>query len=517
MTPATNPTTEQVAGLLTTTHGIPVGDNEHAQTAGPGGPVLLQDGYLLEKMAQFNRERVPERVVHAKGGGAHGYFEVTDDVSDLCKADFLSEVGKRTDVTARFSTVAGESGSPDTNRDPRGFSLKFRTDEGNWDMVGNNTPIFFVRDPSLFQDFIRSQKRMGASHFRDHGMQWDFWSLRPESLHQVLILMSDRGTPDGFRHMNGYGSHTFRWVNAAGEGVWVKFHFTTDQGSTTLTDQQAGQIAGMDPDYAVRDLHDSIEAGDFPSWTFSVQTMTDAQAESYRFNPFDLTKVWLHGDFPLRRVGRLVLDRNPGNYFAEVEQVSFEPSNMVPGIEPSPDPMLQARLFSYADAHRYRIGTNYSLLPVNAAKAPVRSYAKDGAMRYGDNGGDQPVYWPNSEHGPAGVGPQPQEQYAPVDGLEVSGTAGLHPWGWHEGDDDVYIQPGLFYRMLDATNQEHLVDNIVGHLLTVPVPIRERQLEHFRRADPDLGDRVAKGLANSPFPDRAATPGEAVKAGVSVR
>ena len=514
---STQPQNPATYGLLTTTHGIPVGDGERAQTAGPGGPVLLQDGYLLEKMAQFNRERVPERVVHAKGAGAHGSFEVTHDVTDLCKADFLSEVGKRTDMTVRFSTVAGESGSADTNRDPRGFALKFRTAEGNWDMVGNNTPVFFVRDPSLFQDFIRSQKRMGASHSRDHGMQWDFWSLRPESLHQVLILMSDRGTPDGFRFMNGYGSHTFRWVNAAGEGVWVKFHFKTDQGIKNLTDEEAGKLAGLDPDYATRDLHNAISAGDFPSWTMYVQTMTDEQAETYRFNPFDLTKVWLQGDFSLRRVGRFTLDRNPGNYFAEIEQSSFEPNNLVPGIEPSPDPMLQARLFSYADAHRYRIGTNYALLPVNQAANTVNSYAKDGSMRFGTNNGDAPVYWPASEHGPAGVGPQPDPAYQPVDGLTVSGTATLHSWGWHEGDDDVYLQPGLFYRMLDETNREHLVDNLVGHLLTVSVPLRERQMEHFRRADQDLADRVAKGLANSGFADRAATPVEAVQAGFSIR
>ncbi len=349
-------------------------------------------------MAQFNRERVPERVVHAKGGGAHGFFEVTEDVSQYIKADFL-QPGKRTPLFIRFSTVAGELGSPDTVRDPRGFAIKFYTQEGNYDMVGNNTPVFFVRDPSKFQDFIHSQKRLPDTNLRSNDMQWDFWTLSPESTHQVIWLMGDRGTPRSWRHMNGYSSHTYLWENEGGEKFWVKYHFKTDQGVQCFTDDEAKSMVAEEPDFHIRDLFDSIAKGDSPSWTLKMQIMPFADAADYRFNPFDLTKVWPHGDYPLIPVGRMVLDRNPENYFAEVEQSAFEPANMVPGIGPSPDKMLLGRLFSYPDTHRYRIGPNYLQLPINQPKVPVHSYNKDGAMRYRHNG-NQPVYAPNSFGGP---------------------------------------------------------------------------------------------------------------------
>jgi catalase len=351
-------------------------------------------------MAQFNREREPERVVHAKGGGAHGFFEVTEDVSQYIKADFL-QPGKRTPMFIRFSTVAGELGSADTVRDPRGFAIKFYTEEGNYDMVGNNTPVFFVRDPSKFQDFIHSQKRLPDTNLRSNDMQWDFWTLSPESTHQVTWLMGDRGTPRSWRHMNGYSSHTYLWENEGGEKFWVKYHFKTDQGVECFTDEEAKAMVAEEPDFHIRDLFDSIAKGEGPSWTLNMQIMPFEDAADYRFNPFDLTKVWPHSDYPLIPVGRMVLDRNPENYFAEVEQAAFEPANMVRGIGPSPDKMLLGRLFSYPDTHRYRIGPNYLQLPINQPKVPVHGYNKDGAMRYRDNG-NQPVYAPNSFRRPEG-------------------------------------------------------------------------------------------------------------------
>ncbi len=383
--------------VTTTDAGIPAASDENSLTAGPNGPILLQDHYLIQKMAQFNRERVPERVVHAKGGGAFGRFEVTEDVSDFCKADFLQK-GKTTEMVIRFSTVAGELGSADTVRDPRGFAMKFYTEHGNYDLVGNNTPVFFIRDPQKFQDFIHSQKRRADTHTRDNNMQWDFWSLSPESAHQVTWLMGDRGIPKTWRQMNGYSSHTYLWENAGGQKFWVKYHFKTDQGIDYWPDGDAKVMAGEDPDFHLRDLHTSIAAGDYPSWTLQMQIMPFEDAADYRFNPFDLTKVWPHGDYPLITVGRMTLDRNPDNYFAQVEQAAFEPANMVPGIGPSPDKMLIGRLFSYPDTHRHRIGTNYLQLPVNQPKSPVNSYNRDGAMRY-RNPGD-PVYAPNSFGGP---------------------------------------------------------------------------------------------------------------------
>src|SRR5580698_8289946 len=374
--------------------GIPAASDEHSLTVGPDGPILLQDTYLVQKMQQFNRERVPECVVHAKGGGAHGFFETTDDVSAFTKAA-LFQPAVRTDLLVRFSTVAGELGSPDTVRDPRGFAIKFYTEQGNYDMVGNNTPVFFIRDPQKFSDFIHSQKRRADNHLRDNNMQWDFWTLSPESAHQVTFLMGDRGLPRTWRHMNGYSSHTYLWLNAAGEKFWVKYHFKTDQGIEFFTQDEADQMASADTDYHQRDLYEAIERGDFPSWTLYMQVMPFEEARGYRFNPFDLTKVWPHSDYPLIEVGRLTLDRNPTDYHTEIEQAAFEPNNLVPGITLSPDKMLLARGFSYADAHRARLGVNYKQIPVNSPKVPVHSYSKDGAMRVVNV--SDPVYAPNSK------------------------------------------------------------------------------------------------------------------------
>lgn len=381
---------------LTTDAGAPIGDNQNSMTAGNRGPVLIQDVALLEKLAHFNRERIPERVVHAKGAGAHGYFEVTNDLTEYTKADFLSEIGKKTPVFTRFSTVAGESGSADTLRDPRGFAVKLYTDEGNYDIVGNNTPIFFIRDAIKFPDFIHTQKRDPQTHLKNHNAIWDFWSLSPESLHQVTILMSDRGIPATFRHMHGFGSHTFKWTNAAGESVWVKYHFKTEQGIKNLTAEVAEELAGSNPDYHTEDLFNAIENGDAPAWKLCVQIMPLADADHYRFNPFDVTKVWSQKDYPLIEVGRMVLDRNTDNYFAEVEQVTFTPGNIVPGVDFSPDKLLQGRLFAYGDAHRHRVGANSHLLPINRPKNEVKNYHRDGAMRSDANGGSSVYYEPNS-------------------------------------------------------------------------------------------------------------------------
>ncbi|WP_035273852.1 catalase [Actinoalloteichus caeruleus] len=477
------------ARYTTNNFGIPVASDDHSLTAGPNGPILLQDHYLIEKNAQFNRERVPERVVHAKGGGAFGFFEVTEDVSQYTKAAVF-QPGTRTESLVRFSTVAGELGSPDTWRDPRGFAIKFYTSEGNYDIVGNNTPIFFIRDPIKFPDFIRSQKRRADNHLRDHDMQWDFWTLQPESAHQVTWLMGDRGLPRTWRHQNGYGSHTFLWENAGGEKFWVKYHFKTDQGIEYLTQSEADQLAGQDADYHIRDLFNSIKAGEHPSWTLYVQVMPYEDAADYRFNPFDLTKVWPHGDYPLIKVGRMVLDRNPDNYFAQIEQSAFEPTNLVPGIGPSPDKMLLGRMFSYPDAHRYRIGANYAQLPVNQPKAPVNSYSKDGAMRY-SNPGD-PVYAPNSfggAHASAAVAGETAAGFGVRDEI-VRSAYQLH------SEDDDFGQPGTLVReVLNDDQRARLVGNIVGHLSNgVSKPILERALQYWRNVDKGLGDKVAESF-----------------------
>ncbi|GGR45178.1 catalase [Nocardioides luteus] len=472
----------------TTDAGIPVASDEHSLTVGPNGPILLQDHYLIEQMAQFNRERIPERQPHAKGGGAYGRFEVTADVSAYTKAAVF-QPGTTTELVARFSTVAGERGSPDTWRDPRGFALKFYTSEGNFDMVGNNTPVFFVRDPMKFQHFIRSQKRRAANNLRDHDMQWDFWTLSPESAHQVAWLMGDRGIPKTWRHMNGYSSHTYMWVNAADERFWVKYHFKTDQGIEFLTQEEADHLAGADSDYHQRDLYDSIEAGDHPSWTLHMQIMPYEDAATYRFNPFDLTKVWPHGDYPLIEVGKMTLDRNVTDYHTEMEQVAFQPNNMVPGTGLSPDKMLLARGFSYADAHRARLGVNYQQIPVNEPKVPIHSYSKDGAMR--TQNVTDPVYAPNS-YGGAAADPEryPEAAVWASDGEMVRTAYTLRR------DDDDWGQAGTLVReVLDDAARDRLVSNVVGHLSDgVSEKVLARAIDYWRNIDKTIGDRIAAGV-----------------------
>jgi len=472
---------------LTTGFGMPVDNDLNTQTAGLKGPALIQDVHLTEKLAHFDRERIPERVVHAKGAGAHGTFEVTHDVTKFTRAKFLSEVGKRTEVFLRFSTVGGERGSADSERDPRGFAIKFYTEEGNYDMVGNNTPVFFIRDPLKFPDFIHTQKRNPATNLKDPDMFWDFLSLTPESIHQVTVLFSDRGTPRTFRHMNGYSSHTYMWYNKKGEYVWVQYHFKTEQGIQNFTGEEAGRMRGIDPDCATRDLQEAIARGEFPSWRLEVQIMTPEQAKTYRFDPFDITKVWPHADFPPLTIGRMVLNRNPENYFAEVEQAAFSPGNFVPGIGPSPDKMLQGRLFSYHDTHRHRLGPNYHLLPVNAPKAArMNSYQRDGAMRLDDNGGGGPNYWPNSFGGP-----EPDPEMAPP-AIDIAGMAARH--AYELGDVD-FVQAGALYRkVMTEEDRAHLVGNIVGHLKNAQKRLQLRQAALFYKADAEYGERVVKGL-----------------------
>ncbi|KAJ2116898.1 catalase A [Coemansia sp. RSA 455] len=470
-------------GTLTTGSGNPVPSNQTSQTAGYYGPVLVQDFHHIDKLARFDRERIPERVVHAKGAGAHGYFEVTKDISHLTCAKFLSEVGKRTPIFARFSTVGGESGSPDTARDPRGFAIKFYTEEGNWDMVGNNTPIFFIRDPLKFPDFIHTQKRDPRTHLKNPDMQWDFWSHVPEALHQVMILFSNRGTPDGFRHMHGYSSHTLKLVKADGSFHYVKWHFRTDQGIKNLTAQKAAELTGTNPDYATQDLFEAIERGDHPSWTVSIQIFTEEDAMKFKYNPFDVTKVVSQKDFPLHEVGRMVLDRNPENYFAEVEQAAFSPSHMVPGIAPSPDRMLQGRLFSYPDTHRHRLGANYLQLPINSPQDSVRNQQRDGPMCFGTNGGRLPNYEPNSFGGP-----QEAHETREIDTKSsVEGIIGRHSYKLTDEDFD---QPRALYRLLDAKEQQDLVDNIAGSIAQAKPAFQRNILPHLKRIDSEFGSRV---------------------------
>lgn len=473
---------------LTTESGAPVADNQNSQTAGVGGPVLLQDQHLLEKLARFNRERIPERVVHAVGSGAYGTFEVTNpDVSNWTRMAMMSEVGKRTEVFARFSTVAGSKGAPDSVRDPRGFSLKFYTEEGNWDLAGNNTPVFFLRDPIKFPDFIHSQKVDPFTNQQEADNVWDFFSHSPEATHQFTWLFGDRGVPASYRHMNGYGSHTFQWVNAAGERFWVKFHFKTDQGIETLTSEESARVAGENPQAHQSDLVQAIERGDYPSWTLKVQVMPEADAPGYRYNPFDLTKVWPHEDYPLIEIGRLELNGNPDNYFADVEQAAFDPGNFVPGIGPSPDKMLQGRLFAYGDAHRYRLGINHTQLPVNAPKGVAggaNNYGRDGAMSSQGNGGRSKNYEPNSFDGPV------QTNEPLYVGIAGSGVSGATPNPAHAEDDD-FVQAGALYRIMSEGEQQRLVDNLAGSLAGVSrEDIIARSIGHFRAADPGLGARL---------------------------
>ncbi|MFG2039615.1 catalase [Dactylosporangium sp. NPDC048998] len=478
----------------TTDTGIPVASDEHSLTVGPAGPNLLQDAYLVEKLAHFVRERVPDRVYHVKGGGAFGYFEVTADVTQWTKAAFLNKVGKRTPVLARLSSVAGEEGYPDSDRDVRGFALKFYTEEGNYDMVGNNTPVFFVRDPMKFPDFIHSQERMPNNGLRSNNAQWDFWTLSPESAHQVTVLMSDRGTPRNWRHMNGYSSDTYMWQNAGGERFWVKYHFKTEQGIQNMTDAEARAMRAEDLDCHRRDLWEAIGRREYPSWRLEMQIMPYEEAAGYRFNPFDITKVWPHEDYPTIPIGRLVLNRNPENFFAEIVQAGFEVSNMVPGIGPSPDRMVLGRMFAYGDSNRYRTGPNYGQLPVNQPRNDVRNYNKDGPMRYRHNG-DQPVYAPNSYGGPRADPYRYRDPSWFVESAEIMRTA----YAAHRDDDD-FVQPGTLYRdVMTPTDREHLAGNIAWHLRQgVERSIQERAVrDYWARVDPDLAARVAHevGLA----------------------
>jgi catalase len=473
---------------LTTVAGIPVPDNQNSLTAGERGPTLLQDHYLLEKLAHFNRERIPERVVHANAAGAFGTFTVTKDITKYTRARIFSEIGKKTEFLGRFSTVAGEKGSADTVRDVRGFALKFYTEEGNWDMVGNNTPVFFIRDAIKFPDFIHTQKRDPKTNTKCDTMQWDFWSQVPESLHQVTILFSDRGIPQGIPFMNGYGSHTYSFINAENERFWVKFHFKTMQGIKCMPPEEADKLAGSDPDYHARELFEAIERKEFPKWKLHVQIMPEKDAENYRWNPFDLTKVWPHSDYPLIEAGILELNKNPDNYFAQIEQAAFSPGNVVPGISFSPCKMLQARIFSYADAHRYRLGTNYERLPVNCPHAAKvnNPYQRDGAMRFDENGGAEPNYEPNSFGGPKEA---PEYKEPP---LKINGDADHYEQ--KRGVDDDYVQPGNLFRLMSSQQQQDLINNISQSLKKVPIEIQKKMVEHFRKADKAYGDGVAKAI-----------------------
>ncbi|QDT20018.1 catalase [Gimesia chilikensis] len=470
---------------LTTTGGAPVPDNQNSLTAGPRGPVLLQDYQLLEKLAHQNRERIAERVVHANGWGAYGTLTIEGDISKYTKAKVL-QPGTKTEMLARFSTVAGETGAADAERDVRGFALKFYTEEGNWDMVGNNTPVFFVRDAYKFPDFIHTQKRHPKTNLRSPTAMWDFWSLSPESLHQVTILFSDRGLPTDVRHMNGYGSHTYSFINEKNERFWVKFHFKTQQGHKHWTNEEAEEVVGKTRESTQEDLFYSIEQGEFPKWNFQVQIMPETDADETPYNPFDLTKVWPHGDYPLIHVGTLELNRNPENYFAEIEQAAFSPSNVVPGIGYSPDKMLQARVFSYADAHRHRLGTHYEALPVNEPRCPVHHYHKDGAMHFKSNGCPVDAYYePNSFNGPV---ERPDVAEPP---LQISGDADRYDH--REGNDD-YSQPRALFQLFDDGQKSRLFSNIAAAMQGVPQEIVDRQLKHFELVAPAYAAGVRDAL-----------------------
>ncbi|KAF9144125.1 hypothetical protein BG015_000202 [Linnemannia schmuckeri] len=480
------------SNVHTTNNGNPVDNNQDSMTAGEFGPILLQDFHLLDKLAHFDRERIPERVVHAKGGGAHGYFEVTADLSQLTCAKFLSKPGIKTPLFARFSTVGGEKGSSDSARDPRGFAVKFYTEEGNWDMVGNNTPVFFIRDPIKFPDFIHTQKRNPQTNLKDADAFWDFISLSHETLHQVTILFSNRGTPAGYRHMDGFSSHTLKLVNAQGEAHLVKWHFKTDQGIKNLSAEEAAELDKTNPDSATEDLFNAIDKGDFPSWTVYLQVMKEADAAHYKWNVFDVTKVWPHADYPLQKIGKLTLDRNPQNYFAEVEQAAFSPSHMVPGIDVSNDRMLQGRLFSYPDTHRHRLGANYLQLPINQPyRTHVNNHQRDGLATYSQNFNNYPNYEPQSKD-PKGPIEQLHDVRAKYSPVTVNGQTGRYP---HRKSDDDYKQPGDLYRLLKGKEQDDLIANLVGHMKNVKnQEIVKRQIAHFTKADPEWGRRVEEGL-----------------------
>ncbi len=473
---------------LTTAAGIPVADNQNSISAGARGPLLLQDFHLIEKLQHFNRERVPERVVHAKGSGAYGRFTVTHDITHLSKAKLFGEVGKQTEMFLRFSTVGGERGSADTERDPRGFAMKFYTEDGNWDLVGNNTPMFFISDPIKFPDFVHTQKRDPQTNLKSASMMFDFWSRAPESLHQVTMLFSDRGTPNGYRHMDGFGSHTYSLVNEQGERVFVKWHLKTRQGIKNLSASDARRLAGDDPDYAQRDLFHAIDNGELPGWDVRLQVASEAALAAWEqrtgWNPFDLTKIWPHADFPLIPVGLVELIRNPVNYHAEVEQAAFSPANVVPGMGYSPDKMLQGRLFAYHDAQLYRIGANHQQLAVNAPRCPVQHHQRDGRMD--GHGGSGANYAPVdvAQGAPAGLGHGEP-------GWALSGSAGRYD---ERVSDDFYTQPGNLFRLLPPQEQQNLFDNLAAPLSQVGEQIRQRQLALFDRADPAYGAGVRQAL-----------------------
>lgn len=474
--------------ILTTSAGAPVADNQNSLSAGPRGPLLMTDVHLIEKLAHQNRERIPERVVHAKGWGAFGTFTVTHDITGYTRANLFGSIGQQTPMLARFSTVAGELGAADAERDVRGFALKFYTQEGNFDLVGNNTPVFFVRDPLKFPDFIHTQKRHPRTNMRSPTAMWDFWSLSPESLHQVTILMSDRGIPQTPMNMDGFGSHTYSFWNNMGERFWIKFHFKNHQGHKHYTNAEAAQIIGNDRESYQAALFGTIERKEFPKWTMYVQIMPELEAEQTPYNPFDLTKVWPHADYPLIEVGTMELNRNANNYFAEIEQAAFSPSNVVPGIGHSPDKMLQARVFSYADAHRYRLGTHYEALPVNAPKCPFHHYHKDGAMRFfpNDTGNADAYYEPNSFNGPA---ENPAVKEPP---LKISGDADRY--NHREGNDD-YSQPRALFNLFNEEQKSRLFSNIAAAMQGVPEFIIERQLGHFAKIHPDYAAGVRTALS----------------------
>ncbi len=478
--------------ILTTASGRPYTEYENSMTVGPRGPILLQDYTFHEKMAHFNRERIPERVVHAKGTGAFGTFTIINNITSYTRAKIFDTIGKKTRVFLRFSRVAGERGSADTERDPRGFAIKFYTEDGNWDLAGNNTPVFFIKDPKKFDDFIHTQKRDPRTNCKSPTMVWDYWSLNPESLHQVLILMSDRGTPYSYRHMNGYGSHTFSFFNKKNERCWVKFHLKTKQGIKNFTGPEAEEMKARDLDWAQRDLMEAIDRKDYPRWNMQIQIMTDEQAKTFRWNPFDLTKIWPHKEYPLIDVGILELNQVPENYFADVEQAAFAPANVVDGIGYSPDKMLQGRLLSYPDAHRYRLGVNYEQIPVNKCPYAVNNYQRDGFMRVDGNGGSEPNYRPNS-----------------FDNIKIDENTKEPAWqlessvaDWFdrnaEGEDDHYTQPGNLFRLMSDQEKKNTIRNIVGSMRGIESAKRDeiinRQLCHLFRADVALGTRIARGL-----------------------
>ena len=471
---------------LTHNAGAPVPDNQNVMTAGPRGPMLLQDTWFLEKLAHFDREVIPERRMHAKGSGAFGTFAVTHDITKYTKARIFSEVGKRTELFVRFSTVAGERGAADAERDIRGFAIKFYTEEGNWDLVGNNTPVFFLRDPLKFPDLNHAVKRDPKTNLRSARNNWDFWTSLPEALHQVTITMSERGIPLSYRHMNGYGSHTYSLINAKNERIWVKFHLKTQQGIENLTDAEDEAIVAKDRESHQRDLYASIEKGDFPKWDMKIQVMPEKDAATCGFNPFDLTKVWPHKEYPLIDVGVLELSKNPENYFADVEQAAFNPANVVPGIGFSPDKMLQGRLFSYGDAQRYRLGVNHHLIPVNRARCPVHGYHRDGAMRVDGNHGATPGYEPNSS---GQWQEQPEHREPPLD---LDGAA--DHWSHREDDDDYYSQPGNLFRLMNAKQQEALFGNTARAMGDAPNEIKIRHINNCTKADPAYGKGVADAL-----------------------